>query len=71
MIKLEEGQCGLCVHFGEEDPAHEQENLVQIRRSHEAPENFKETCGLPEYSQFHLMVTASSGCDAFEAAQPA
>ena len=38
MQHVDEGQCGLCTHFGESHP--NEEKLVRIRTTHEAPETF-------------------------------
>ena len=64
MQHVEEGQCGLCTHFGEDHTP--DEVLVQIRASREAPETLVETCGHPRHASLHLMVTPISGCDGFE-----
>ena len=66
MLQIQNGQCGLCTHFGEDQPADQQ--LIQIRLKHEAPENLVERCGLPAHAQLDLMVTAASGCKGFEPA---
>lgn len=69
MLKLHEGQCGLCAHFGEShssDP-----KLVQIRVNGEGPEDFVDECGHPKHAALHLMVTPISGCDGFTPAQAA
>ncbi|MEM9881432.1 MAG: hypothetical protein AAF800_00760 [Planctomycetota bacterium] len=66
MLTLEEGQCGLCRHFGEEHADAPQ--LVQIRTSKSAPEDLKEECGHPRLEPLKLTVTADSGCAGFEAA---
>lgn len=66
-MKLKAGQCGLCVHFGENSPRHNE--LQQIRKRGEAQPDTKEECGHPTHSSLHLLVTAISGCDAFEAAE--
>jgi hypothetical protein len=66
MMQVQEGQCGLCSHFGENQPA--DEKLIQIRLKHEAPENLIEECGHPEHAPLHLMVTPMSGCAGFEPA---
>lgn len=63
MLKITEGQCGKCAHFGE-DRADDQK-LVQIRISGEAPEDFQEPCGHPQHKPLKLTVTASSGCAGF------
>ena len=65
MLHIEDGQCGLCTHFGE---GHAEAVLTQIRSSHEAQEDLVEDCGHPKLSSLHLKVTAVSGCDAFEPA---
>jgi hypothetical protein len=66
MLELHDGQCGLCVHFGETHLI--DQSLVQIRRSHEAPETLVDDCGHPRHSSLHLKVTPISGCDGFEPA---
>ncbi len=65
MLHVEEGQCGLCSHFGEYDHTN---LLMQIRTSHTAEEDFVEDCGHPKHASLHLKVTAVSGCDGFEPA---
>jgi hypothetical protein len=67
MQQLHEGQCGLCVHFGETHPA--DRNLLQIRQRHEAPETLVDNCGHPSHASLHLKVTPISGCDGFEPTQ--
>ncbi len=67
MQQVQDGQCGLCTHFGEN---HLQDTrLVQIRKSHEAPETLVDDCGHPRHATLHLKVTPISGCDGFELAQ--
>lgn len=66
MMRVNEGQCGLCVHFGEHQGA--QPELVEIRRTHRAPEDLTEECGHPQHEPLHLLVTPISGCEGFEAA---
>ena len=63
MKPVHDGECGLCVHFGK----HEKDvsKLIQIRRTHEAPEDLVEECGLPEHAAFRLQVTPTSGCTGF------
>jgi hypothetical protein len=68
-VQLHEGQCGLCLHFGETQPREEQ--LVQIRRKHEAPEDIVQECGHPSHAPLHLMVTPISGCAGFALAPEA
>ena len=70
MFQIHTGQCGLCVHFGEQHPEEEQK-LVQIRTQHEAPEELTEECGHPRHAPLHLIVTANSGCQGFEPAPQA
>jgi hypothetical protein len=67
MKEIHDGQCGLCVHFGEHQPR-EQPRLVQIRTARQAPEDLVEECGHPKHAPLHLMVTPISGCEGFEAA---
>jgi len=69
MIQVQEGQCGLCVHFGENQPKEPQ--LIQIRLKHEAPEDLVEECGHPAHAPLHLVVTPISGCAGFEPAPEA
>ena len=64
--QIQDGQCGLCVHFGESHPRAEQ--LISIRKQHEAPEVLIDECGHPRHAPLHLMVTPISGCDGFERA---
>lgn len=67
MLQVQDGQCGLCVHFGENTS--DQPQLIQIRLKGEAPENLVEPCGLPENEALNLKVTAVSGCQGFEPAK--
>ena len=67
MLQLHEGQCGLCSHFGEHHLA--DRDLIQIRRTHEAPETLVDECGHPRHATLNLRVTPISGCDGFEPAQ--
>jgi hypothetical protein len=67
MQQLHEGQCGLCIHFGEtHQPSPE---LISIRRQHDAPETLLDDCGHPRHAALHLRVTPLSGCDGFEPAR--
>ncbi len=68
MLQVQDGQCGLCTHFGEHDEQ-QQQALTQIRVKHEAPEDLVEECGHPKHSPLHLVVTPISGCDGFEPAR--
>jgi hypothetical protein len=67
MLQVHDGQCGLCLHFGEHDE--KQQALVQVRTSKQAPETLIEECGHPKHASLHLVVTANSGCDGFEPAR--
>jgi len=67
MVHVHDGQCGLCSHFGEDHPKEQQ--LVEIRDSHEAPDDLIEECGHPKHAALHLVVTPISGCDGFEPAR--
>jgi hypothetical protein len=66
MLEVHEGQCGLCVHFGETHMV--AQDLVQMRKNHKAPETLVDDCGHPRHASLHLKVTPISGCDGFEAA---
>jgi len=63
MKHVEEGQCGLCAHFGETHST--DKKLIQIRSSHSAPEDLVDECGHPKNAALHLKVTPISGCDGF------
>ena len=66
MQEIQNGQCGLCAHFGETHQATPQ--LLQIRQRHQAPEDMVDDCGHPRHAPLNLKVTAISGCDGFEPA---
>ena len=66
MLKVQEGQCGACRHFGESHADDRQ--VVQIHSLLEAPEEYTDECGHPRLAPLHLQVTAVSGCDGFEPA---
>jgi hypothetical protein len=68
MLPIQDGQCGLCLHFGEHHA--QKQELVQIRLSHDAPEQLVDECGHPKHADLHLKVTPISGCDGFEPARP-
>lgn len=67
MIAVNDGQCGLCTHFGEHQGSDVQ--ITQIRTSHKAPESLVEPCEHPKHAALHLKVTATSGCDGFAPAK--
>lgn len=71
MMQINDGQCGLCKHFGEHAAlaAEEKQQLIQIRTSKTAPEDLREECGHPQHEPLHLVVTPVSGCEGFEAAR--
>src|SRR3954462_9950264 len=64
MHPIQPGQCGLCTHFGENQPQ-EQPKLIQIRTAKQAPEDLVEECGPPRHASLHLVVTPISGCQGF------
>ncbi|BAM04771.1 hypothetical protein [Phycisphaera mikurensis] len=66
MLTLQDGQCGLCRHFGEGEP--NRPPLVQIRTSRSAPAGMTEPCGHPRNESLRLKVTPISGCAGFAAA---
>lgn len=67
MQQIQEGQCGLCSHFGESHAS--DQRLVTIRRQGQAPEDMVDDCGHPRHASLHLRVTPISGCDGFEPAR--
>jgi hypothetical protein len=69
MLHIEQGQCGLCAHFGETHDSHK-DDLAQIRLDKEAPETLVDECGHPRLISLHLKVTPISGCDGFKQARP-
>ena len=68
MLKISDGQCGFCAHFGGRDDKPE---LVQIRIKGEAPEGLVESCGHPQMQPLKLSVAATSGCAGFTSAKSA
>ena len=62
MESVQDGQCGLCTHFGE---GHKNDVLVSIRTKHEADLKVLDECGHPKHAALHLKVTPISGCDGF------
>jgi hypothetical protein len=65
-VPVQEGQCGLCTHFGEDHP--NDQKLIQIRMKHQAPEDYVDRCGHPSHAALDLKVTPISGCAGFEPA---
>ncbi len=70
MSQLHEGQCGLCLHFGENHSGDHNFNLTQIRTSREAVDTILDDCGHPKLAALHLKVSPISGCDGFEESKP-
>ena len=68
MLQVHDGQCGLCVHFGEHSGS---KDLVQIRVKKIAPESLIDECAHPKHAALHLKVTPISGCDGFKPAKVA
>jgi hypothetical protein len=68
MLKLSDGQCGLCAHFGEGSG---DQQLVQIRVRGEAPAELVEPCGLPANASRGLKVTAIGSCAGYTPAKSA
>ncbi|MEM6312484.1 MAG: hypothetical protein AAF743_00235 [Planctomycetota bacterium] len=64
MLTIQEGQCGVCSHFGEDQA--DEPKLVQIRLDKQAPEDLVEPCGHPENRELDLRVTPVSSCSGFE-----
>jgi hypothetical protein len=63
METVQNGQCGLCTHFGEN---HQKTDvLVSILSSHQADLKVLDECGHPKLAGLHLKVTPISGCDGF------
>lgn len=65
-MKINQGQCGICRHFGE--PHSQKEELVKIRATQEGSEQVIDLCGHPLLARAHLRVSTISGCDEFESA---
>lgn len=70
MLNIQDGQCGVCAHFGEHVQA-DQPALVQIRVERQAPEDLVEPCGHPDHRDADLKVTPISSCAGFEPATAA
>ncbi len=68
METIQNGQCGLCTHFGED---HKTAALISIVSTHQASLNVLDECGHPKHAALHLKVTPISGCDGFEPAAAA
>ncbi len=68
MQRIQDGQCGLCTHFG---AGNDEPKVVQIRILGEAPADLVEPCGLPENADKGLKVTPIGSCAGFTPAQSA
>ncbi len=68
MIKVREGQCGLCQHFGRGEGEPTSPQVLEILSTRYASEDFVAPCGYDQFSPLHLRVTPLSGCDEFEQA---
>jgi hypothetical protein len=67
MLTIHDGQCGICIHFGE-TKQDDQPKLVQIRTSRQAPVDLVEPCGHPKNRNVELKVSPISSCEGFEPA---
>ncbi len=65
MVKVQEGQCGLCDHFGEHEASGRAPEVLEILSTQQAPEALTEPCTQPAHKALHLLVTPVSGCDSF------
>ncbi|MEL7473864.1 MAG: hypothetical protein AAGK04_11145 [Planctomycetota bacterium] len=61
MLKVQDGQCGKCAHFGDDASP----KFTQVRIKGEAPEDLVAECGSPAHEGEALRVTAISSCGAF------
>ncbi len=69
MVVVNDGQCGLCTHFGEHATTEGRTpRLVEILTTHQAAEDLVTACGHPKLEGLHLRVTPVSGCDGFQSA---
>ncbi|MEM7229087.1 MAG: hypothetical protein AAF432_09770 [Planctomycetota bacterium] len=69
MVTIRDGQCGVCAHFGENND--DQQQLVQIRISHQAEPELVQACGHPDNMPRDLRVSVLSTCAGFEPAKVA
>jgi hypothetical protein len=65
MLQLQPGQCGLCIHFGDNHDPRDPRPL-QIRLKDEPLASKVSECDHPVHAPLHLKVTAVSGCQGFE-----
>ncbi|MGP1347738.1 MAG: hypothetical protein ACTS3F_13860 [Phycisphaerales bacterium] len=73
MLKIHDGQCGLCSHFGENSG--DQNKIVQLRvKGQLDPSHIDEAiqpCGLPENAARNLKVTPIGSCAGYAPAKRA
>jgi hypothetical protein len=67
MLKISDGQCGMCAHFGEHEDAGPK--FVQIRVAGEAPADLVASCGHPDLEPLKLRVAPTSGCAGYSPAK--
>lgn len=68
MLKISEGQCGTCAHFG---GGLQEAQLVQIRVDGQADDDVVGGCALPSNATVHLKVAPTSSCDGYTQADAA
>ena len=65
MVKVQDGQCGLCAHFGEAEPTGRAPAILEILATRQASELFLAACMQEHHRGSHLRVTPVSGCDSW------
>ncbi len=65
MVKVQEGQCGLCAHFGEPEAGTRLPAILEILSTRQAQETLTAPCTQTQLRGVHLRVTPVSGCDGF------
>ncbi len=65
MVKVQEGQCGLCAHFGELERGTRLPAILEILITRQGSEALVAPCTQPQHKSLHLRVTPVSGCDSF------
>ena len=68
MVSIQDGQCGMCAHFGGES---EKPQIIEFRIKGEAPETLVESCGHPAHADLQLKVSVVSTCEGFTPAEAA
>lgn len=66
MLRISDGQCGTCAHFGGDHSG--ETRLVQIRVNREAEPDVIEPCGHPENTPRSLKVSPVGTCAGYTAA---